>query len=561
MREVGAHAPGVCLAGVLGRTALTIVLAGVALLAQGGSEAPEPNQPAAPAQAATGPIALLLGQITDPRPVEEAAAATAATTLIGAERWHRAGFSGHGVRVAVLDAGFAGYEAALGDTLPPSVVARSFRADGSLAGGTDHGLRAAELVHAIAPRAELYLLNFSSLDEFGEAIAYLVEEGVPIVSFSLGYVHSGPGDGTGAVNDAVTRGTDAGQLWTVAAGNWAQQQWSGRFVDANGDSRHEFTDGVSRVQHTFEAGDLITVSLRWQDEWGAACSDYDFELFAPNGSLVRAARRVQDCDGDPVEVLQVLATESGAHSVRVTTASDETPRHLSLLVVGAPDRGSTIDIPVAAGSLSEPADHPLVITVGALDPAFLDAFAAAPSSSRGPTSDGRPKPDLIAPTGVSSAITSGFGGTSAAAPHAAGAAALLKEAFPRAERDELAGELRARAIDADTPGFDGTTGAGLLSLGSLAGLGLLRPAGAEEAFLDGAVPAGAGLAELVYHGPDGHPARFAHLLTPPDRAPAAFFRRDGAGSWDVYIAGAPAFVQSLLLINDGDRLVIRFDEP
>ena len=529
--------------------------------APGGSPGPALPQAQQPAPVpARAPVAVPLGQVTDPQGAGVAPAAAAATALIGAERWHRAGFSGHGVRVAVLDAGFAGYEAALGETLPPQVSARSFRADGNLAGGTDHGLRAAEVVHAIAPRAELYLVNFASLVELREAIDYLVGEGVRIVSFSLGYVHSGPGDGTGAVNDAVTRGTDAGQLWTVAAGNWGQQQWAGRFVDTNGDSRHEFAHGVSRIRHRFEAGDLVTVSLRWDDDWGAACSDYDLELFAPDGSLMRASRHVQDCDANPVEVIQVLATQSGWHSARITAARSETQRRLSLLFLGAPDRGSPVDRPVAPGSLAEPADHPDVLTVGALDSASAEV-AAAPSSSRGPTTDGRSKPDLVAPTGTSSATAGGFGGTSAAAPHAAGAAALLREALPRADRSELASALRARAVKPTGAVSGGDAGAGILHLGSLAGLGLLRPVGAEEAVLEGVLPDGAGLAEFVYRGPDGYPARFAHLLTPAGRAPAATFRRNASGSWDVYIAGAPAFVQSLLQIDNGDSLVMRFDEP
>lgn len=537
------------------RAALVIVLLGLALLLTT-ERAGAPESSAAPS--GSGPRPILLAQLTSLPLTGASPAAEASTAIIGADRWQSAGYSGHGVRVAILDAGFSGYEAALGETLPEQVVARSFRADGRLAGGTDHGLHAAEIIHAIAPRAELYLLNFSSLDELGRAIDYLIEAEVGIVSFSLGYVHSGPGDGTGDVNAAVTRGASAGQLWTVAAGNWGEQQWSGRFVDANGDSRHEFAPGVDRVRHAFQAGDLITVSLRWDDEWGGTCSDYDLELFAPNGSLVRAARTIQDCEGDPVEALQVLATRTGPYSVRITAAATELPHDISLLFVGSPDRGTPIDIPVATGSLAEPADHPLVLTVGALATSPLDPARAAPSSSRGPTSDGRRKPDFIAPTGLPSVTAPGFAGTSASAPHAAGAAALLKEALPQAGRTELASALRARALDLGAAGFDGETGAGLLHLGTLTGLGLLLPEGADGASLAGDLPEGTGLAALLYQGPDGYPARFVHLLTPPGRAPATIFRPDGEGSYDRYIPGAPPPVQTMELLNDGDPLIVRF---
>jgi subtilisin family serine protease len=550
---------------------LLLTALAVTLAASGTPAAPEPTHltnaaPALPTvaeavaldQQGLPPLALPLARLPESPFLDSPAPAAAATALIGADRWQQAGFSGHGVRVAILDAGFAGYDEALGRTLPERVAARSFRADSNLDGGTDHGLRAAEIVHELAPRADLHLVNFSTLAELERAVDYLVAEEIAIVSFSLGYIHNGPGDGTGPVDTVVARGAEAGQLWVVAAGNWGEQQWSGLFVDTDGDSFHEFAPGTSRVRHHFEAGDLVTVSVRWEDEWGAACSDLDVELFAPDGSLVRAARTVQDCRGDPVEGLQVLATQSGSYAVRISAAADETARQLSLVVVGSPDRGEPLDIPVARGSLAEPADHPLVLTLGALGSVGGDATTtAAAFSSRGPTIDGRIKPDLLAPTGVPGASISGFAGTSASAPHAAGAAALLHEALPSANREALARELRARAIDIGAPGLDAETGAGLLSLGSLAGLGLLRPAGAEEASLAGVLPQGAGFAVVVYRGPDGYPARFGHLLTPPGREPLALFRPNGAGSFDRYLPRAPALVQSIITVDDGDVLLLR----
>jgi hypothetical protein len=260
-----------------------------------------------------------------------------------------------------------------------------------------------------------------------------------------------------------------------------------------------------------------------------------------------------------VEKVQVLATQSGLFAVRVSAATSEpTTIRFSLLVVGSPDRGSPLDIRVARGSLAEPADHPLVLTVGALGSvAGADSFAAD-FSSRGPTSDGRLKPDLVAPTGRPSASLSGLAGTSAAAPHAAGAAALLREALPFADRDVLTRELLDRALDIGALGADAETGAGVLNLGSLSGLGLLRPTGAEEASFDGVLPEGAGFAVITYSGPDGYPARFAHLLTAPGREPLAFLRPDGAGSFSWYIPGAPALVQGISTIDDGDVLLLRF---
>ena len=244
-----------------------------------------------------------------------------ATSLIGSDTWNAAGFTGHGVKVAILDAGFAGYETRLGSTLPAEVTVRSFRRDGDIGAGTEHGRRAASVVHSVAPGAELYLVNFSTVTEFSAAVDYLIAEDVDVVSFSLGYIHNGPGDGTGPVNDVVSRGVGAGQAWAVASGNWAQQHWMGTFADRDGDTIHEFANGVEANSHQFSAGDLITVSVRWDELWGAACSDYDLELFGPSGALVRASRSIQNCDDDPVESLQVLATQTGAYALRIIEAA------------------------------------------------------------------------------------------------------------------------------------------------------------------------------------------------------------------------------------------------
>jgi len=94
-------------------------------------------------------------------------------------------------------------------------------------------------------------------------------------------------------------------------------------------------------------------------------------------------------------------------------------------------------------------------------------------SSRGPTIDGRPKPDLVAPADVSSATYgsfktcggSGFAGTSAAAPHVAGAAALAKQLNPTFGPAELQAFLESRALDLGVPGRDELFGLGKLMLG------------------------------------------------------------------------------------------------
>lgn len=480
----------------------------------------------------------------------------AAYEVIGADRWQLAGFTGHDVRIAVVDTGFDGYAAQLGASLPEDVHARSFRGDGRLESGSQHGTLAARIIHSIAPRAELYLANFGTVEEFEQLVAYLQAERVQVVSFSLGFVHNGPGDGTGEVNSIISQAVDAGMLWMVAAGNWAQQHWSGAFTDGDGNFIHEFQPGVEDNGRAYRAGDLITVSLRWDEPWGFACTDYDLELFGPDGALVQAARSDQSCSGDPVESLQVLATNTGRYRARIVLSGSSglTPG-LDLLMLGAPDRSQPLDYFVTSSSLAEPADNPGVVTIGAENP-FDTAFVAN-FSSQGPTKDGRAKPDLVAPTGLATGGEITFSGTSAATPHAAGAAALLFEAYRGSSAADIARQLAERATPASV--VDGR-GAGKLQLGTLEDVGPVLPPGDGLASITGLPPGGEGegVATLLYRGANEFPARFYHLIA-DGRVPTAIYRARGDGQgFDVFVVDGPRFASTFEVFNDGDILLATF---
>ncbi|MDQ1314683.1 MAG: bacillopeptidase [Pseudomonadota bacterium] len=137
-------------------------------------------------------------------------------------------------------------------------------------------------------------------------------------------------------------------------------------------------------------------------------------------------------------------------------------------------KASGIAIAIAAGndgpspltSLS-PANNPQGFAAGAID----DALSIASFSSRGPSAcDGTVYPKLVAPGVNINTADLSFGGmplyavvsgTSYAAPHAAGAMALLAGAFPWAGVAQLEAALTAGAHDLGVAGEDNSYGHGL----------------------------------------------------------------------------------------------------
>jgi hypothetical protein len=121
-------------------------------------------------------------------------------------------------------------------------------------------------------------------------------------------------------------------------------------------------------------------------------------------------------------------------------------------MLGSSDRGEVLELATAAGSLAQPPDNARVLTVCAPD-GDGTVGGAATCSSRGPTVDGRLKPDVLAPVGLADELRQLFAGTSATAPHAAGMLALLGEAFAGGDA------VRGRDAECDAEFVDRAGGA------------------------------------------------------------------------------------------------------
>ena len=120
----------------------------------------------------------------------------------------------------------------------------------------------------------------------------------------------------------------------------------------------------------------------------------------------------------------------------------------------------------------EPANDPAVMSVGATD----SSQRVLRTSSRGPSAcDGGIYPKLVAPGKdvLTAGLTSNGAnptsyafstGTSFAAPHVAGAIAVLKSAFPGASMAEIESAISDGALDLGDSGLDNKSGAGLIDV-------------------------------------------------------------------------------------------------
>jgi subtilisin family serine protease len=159
----------------------------------------------------------------------------------------------------------------------------------------------------------------------------------------------------------------------------------------------------------------------------------------------------------PYESIDYTPTTTGTYYIVVKKVNSSQPNRALTLFSTGPDLVTR----TTASSILQPADCAKVIGVGAVN---FSNDNAETYSSEGPTTDGRAKPEIAAPDGTKTSLSGAFWGTSAASPHATGAAALLLANNPTMTPAQLRAALPAAVKDVNTTGFDYRTGSGRISL-------------------------------------------------------------------------------------------------
>jgi PKD repeat protein len=355
-------------------------------------------------------------------------------TAIGADALHSEGLTGDGTKVGIIDLGFSGMAQAQARGDLPSAVHQNDLTGTGLGGGITHGTAVAEVVHDVAPGAELHLIKIADEVDLDQAITYCLENGLDIIVHSLGWYNTNFYDGTGTIAEIAKRAIAGGILWVNAAGNEAESHWEGAFIDIDRDSWNDQTLSISASN-----GESMALYMTWSD-WPRASSDYDLYLYDPRGQLLAASTKHQTGLEEPTEAIHTTATSSGTYTVRVKGSGSKKIEIYTLYQPLSPA--------IAASSILAPANAAEVVAVGAIDYRQYESGPQEPYSSQGPTNDGRSKPDLCAPDNITTGTApyTRFAGTSSAAPHAAGAAALLLEDNPSLTESQLRQRLLSNAI-------------------------------------------------------------------------------------------------------------------
>ena len=438
------------------------------------------------------------------------------------DRTHRAddvratyGYSGAGIRIGVLSDSYNALGGAPADVasgnlpgpgnplghLTPVTVVQDF------AGATDEGRAMMQIVHDVAPGAQLFFAT-ADVSEAGFAANIVALRNAPnncdIIIDDVFYFDE-PVFQDGIVAQAVNTVTAAGALYFSSAGNEGSVAkgtagyYEADFNDA-GSPAFTFPGGAkSGTIHNFGTlgspvnGDIVTAAgfvynLNWSDPSGASANDYDLFVVSSSGTVKASSTNIQSGTQNPYEQISPPALVAGDRLVVFKTAAaavrafalNTLRGRLTVATTGQTHGHSSAAaaFSVAAAPAVSPGPYPAAF--GASSPVesfssdgprrvFYDAAGTAitPGNVLFATNGGavRAKPDITAADGVSTTLSGGlnpFYGTSAAAPHAGAIAGLLKSANPALTPAQIRTFLTTTAVDVESAGFDNISGFGIV---------------------------------------------------------------------------------------------------
>jgi len=379
--------------------------------------------------------------------------------VTGIDKWHKSGFLGQGVRIAVFDIQWFG--AALRDNELGETQTHDCWADPLCEQAIDtlrprfgwemgsHGVACAEIIRELAPEAELHLVHVNGLTTFENAIEWAIREQIDIISMSMTFFNESFYDGTGPISEQIDKLEEAGILMVTSAGNNAERHYEDTFRDNNNNGYHEFLSGSEYLPIQAESNDGRVAALLWDEFDQCGQSDFRIELFDVAGNLIRSSDKTQTFNNEkcvPVERIRApIEMDGGWAYLRIERRRGQSSVSMDIMSFSGSIWGAH-----PQNSMADPATHPLAFSIGAVN---VDDYLHNPVeffSSQGPGRAGLIKPNLAAPDGLSTRTygVNRFYGTSAAAPVVASALAVRMSESPKIDPRTAAVDLQNWAMRA-----------------------------------------------------------------------------------------------------------------
>ena len=377
--------------------------------------------------------------------------------------------------------------------------------------GGDEGRAMMQIIHDVAPGASLAFHSALGGEAvFAIGINSLVAAGANVIVDDVFYF-SEPMFQDGRVARAADAAVAVGVAYFSAAGNAANAAYESKFrnsgvVGTNGGLLHDFDPGPGTVTAqaiTVPIGAQLTLALQWNQPFfeagvsPGASSDVDIFLTAADGTTTLDRSENSNIGNDPVEAFFFENTGTlpqGADTrffLKIEHFGGPDPDIIKYMYV---DQGGGVTVDqfqtfggtayghsAAAGARSVGAAAYAETPAFGIVPPRIEPFSSvgevpiffAPNGTPINPPELRLKPEIVAADRVNTTFFGtdvdgdgfpNFGGTSAAAPHAAGAAALLLQFDPTLTPAQVYAALEDSSIDMVDAGFDFASGHGLIQV-------------------------------------------------------------------------------------------------
>ena len=381
---------------------------------------------------------------------------------------------------------------------------------------TDEGRAMMQIIHDVAPGADMaFHTAFGGIADFANGIQELENAGADVIVDDVFYLGE-PMFQDGAIAKAVDNVAANGVVYFSAAGNMGRDSYQ-KDYDGSGEilyinilgtdiwagEMHDFdpSPGSKDTQQRIDIpeGQCFILVLQWDSPFGSAAlgtgTQNDLDVWIVNAistEIITYDAHENIPIGEPVEAIQfcndgLLYPVQPYVQLIIAHWDGPTPGLMKHVVFGnvtvehPTDSGTIYGHANAAGAEAVGAAYYLETPEFSLMPPLIESFSSVGGvpillDENGDflaVPDIRLKPGITAPDGVNTTFfypssdrdgdgQPDFSGTSAAAPHAAGVAALMLNSLPAAEPVDIYTAMRSTAIDMGPLGFDYESGYGLI---------------------------------------------------------------------------------------------------